>query len=87
MTAILEEQNKLEKWYDEGTRATMTLFWAKPQDFYIALGRLHSTGNFVYMYKGVLRSFFSLNVEGYEGKRMAIMGTDGIIGEVVVQEH
>ena len=77
----------LDKLYNEGVQADLTLFWGKPMEFHKEAGRLHPSGSFVYMCKGELRSFMGLNVEGYEGKRLAIMGTDGIIGEIVAKGH
>ena len=77
--------DNLQRMYNEGTPASLTLFWEK--GFHKETGMLHESGMFVYEYKGELRSFMGLNVDGYEGQRLAIMGTDGIIGEIVVRGH
>lgn len=78
-------ETSLQKYWDEGVPADLTMFWERPE-FYRASGRYHAPSRFfVYYSKDELRSFVANDVEGYEGRRMAIMGTDSIIGVIIVR--
>ena len=69
----------LKQKYPEGIPAQLTFFW-EGREFYTEYGL--AKGDFFYPENGEMSAGIT-ETKGYEGRRWAVMGTKGIIGQVV----
>ena len=74
----------LKQKYPEGIPAQLTFFW-EDTTFYIEYGI--ATGDLFHPKNESTMSTGITEVKGYEGRRWAVMGTEGIIGQVVALEE
>jgi len=69
----------LRKEYPEGIPAQLTFFW-EGREFYTEYGV--ANGDLFHPENGEMSAGIT-ETKGYEGRRWAVMGTKGIIGQVV----
>ena len=72
--------SELKRKYPDGVKAQLTFFW-ESTEFYTEYGVAH--GDMFHAEKAGGISTGITEIKGYEGRRWAVMGTKGIIGQVV----